>query len=88
LIDLLGFKGFKEAFHRRVVIAVAFAAHAWQTAVLAQSILEEQAGELRATIAMHDQATFGLPQGDCLIESVDGQSGVNFGSYSPSNDFA
>lgn len=53
--DFFALVGFEEAFHRRVVIAVSFSAHALLKLSLLEPLPEEQCGELDSAIAVQDE---------------------------------
>ena len=61
-IDLFGFVAFEETFHRCIVIAITFSAHALQAVASEKSIAILEAGELRATIL---SGTLSLVSGCC-----------------------
>jgi hypothetical protein len=67
LIDLLNFETTIEAVHWRIVIAVAFTAHALFYRVLLKPLSIRQASELRSSIAVDDQSTWWPPEGYGLI---------------------
>lgn len=72
LIDLFNLIRPEEAFHRRVVVAVALAAHALKAAERFESLPIGMAGELCASIAVQYEARLRLSKSDCLVERAQG----------------
>ena len=55
-VDFLDLEASEETFHRRVVVAVPFAAHALQEVTGGQTVLISETCELRSPITVDDES--------------------------------
>jgi len=88
VVHLLDFETAEETFHRCVVIAVAFAAHALLNFALFQLFSKRATGVLRTSIAVKYQARFWCSECDGLMERIQGQFGVNILAGRPAYDLS
>ena len=86
VVDLFDLEALEEAFHRRVVVTVAFATVALQELALGQPFSEALTCKLRAAIRMHDESRIWFSQSDGLVERIERQLSINASSHRPADD--
>lgn len=83
---VLGFQGAEEAFNRRVVEAVALAAHAADQAVAGQQRLMQCAGVLAAPVGVNNQPRCRLALHDGQLQRRAHQLGVHGRRHRPAQE--
>ena len=88
MIDQLVFEAAPEAFDKRVVVAVAFAAHGSEQAVLGEQLAIGRAGELATAIGVEDEWCAWFTPLQSHAQSGDDQLSIEALMHGPADDTA
>ena len=86
VVDNFVFKAAPEGFDEGVVVAIAFATHGSDQAVLSQDLPVSGAGELHAAIRVDDKGCFGTALQKCHAQSGYDEAGVKDLVHRPADD--
>lgn len=86
VVDDFIFKATPEGLDEGVIVAIAFATHRSDEAVLGQDLAVSGAGKLHAAIGVDDKGGFGTALQECHAQGSDDEAGVKDLVHGPADD--